>query len=120
MNLALRSAVLGQTDTKTNTKGNGNDDEKNNEGAPPLELAATASVFIGNFDLLVALFNVLDCVLRVRLSSLNDRLLLLDQGSELLVENGKLGKSLFNTLKLTVAGADVAEHRAGVSGTVRP
>lgn len=53
------------------------------------------------------------------LGGVNDGLLLLDNGGELLVEDGELAEGLLDALKLVMSGADVAEDGLGVTGAVR-
>lgn len=75
-------------------------------------------MLFGNFDLLVTLDHVFVSVDRICLGGLNDRLLLLDDSGQLLVEDSKLGESLLDALKLAVTGANVAKYRAGMPGAI--
>ncbi len=116
------SPLLGGLFCQGNAQGDaedgGDDDEDNDEEAPPLELAAVAGALVGLGNLLVAGLEVVDDVLALVLGVGNDRLLLLDHGGELLVQDGELGEGLLDALQLVMAGADVAEHGGGVAGAV--
>lgn len=107
-------------DAQANTKTDGHKNEDDNEGTPPLELAAVAGVLVGLLDLLVALLNVVDSILGIGLCGADDGVLLLDDSGEVVVEGSKLGESLLDALELVVAGADVTEDRAGVASAVCP
>jgi hypothetical protein len=61
---------------------------------------------------------VIDGVDSISFSGLDDRLLLLNNGGELLVEDGKLGKSLLNALKFTVTSTNITEYGACMTGTI--
>lgn len=99
---------LGQSNSKTDPKRNGQHNEEDYQSAPPLELAAVAGVFVGVINLLDTLFEVLVCVLSVGLGGLDDWILLLNHSREFLVEDSKLSKGLLDALELAVAGSDVA------------
>lgn len=115
-----RLVVLCQGHTQTDTKGDGDDDEQDDEGAPPLELAAATGVFVGLLDLLIALFDVFDCVNGICLCGFNDGILLFNHGREFLVEKGDLREGLLDALQLVMSGANIAEDGAGMTGTVGP
>lgn len=112
------TGVLGQSDTQRNTKDNGNDDEHNNEQAPPLELATVASALDALVNVLGSRLEVVDGLLGVLLRGVNDGLLLLDNGGEFLVEDCELGEGLLDALQLVVSRADVAEDGACVAGAI--
>lgn len=114
----IAAGLFGQGDAEGDAEHSGNDDEDDDEEAPPLELAAVAGALVGLGDLLVARLEVVDDVLALVLGVGNDRLLLLDHGGELLVEDGELGEGLLDALEFVVAGADVAEEGGGVAGAV--
>jgi hypothetical protein len=114
----VAARVLRHGNADADTHGNGDDDEQDDEGAPPLELAAAAGVVCGGLDLLVALVEVLDGLLGVLLGGHDDSVLLLDDGGQLLVKDGQLTDGLLDALQLVVAGANVAEDRAGMASAV--
>ena len=96
-------------DAQADAECNGQDDEEDDEGAPPLELAAAAGMLVGLPDLLIALLNVLDGIDGIVLGLLNDRVLLLHDGGQLLVENGEFRECLFDVLQLIVACAHITK-----------
>lgn len=75
-------------------------------------------MLLGDFDLFVALNHVVVGTDRILFGGIDNRLLLFDNGGKLLEEDGELVKSLLDTLKLAVAGADVAKNGAGMSSAV--
>ncbi|KAI6768291.1 hypothetical protein HG530_006300 [Fusarium avenaceum] len=79
------------------------------------KLATVERVLLGNFDLFVALNHVVVGTDRILFGGIDNRLLLFDNGGKLLEEDGELVKSLLDTLKLAVAGADVTKNGAGMS-----
>lgn len=91
----------------------GDDDEDNNHNtqAPPLELAGVAGVLDSHGNLFVSLFHVLNGVLGICLSGHNHAVLLLNNGSQLLIQKRKLGQGLLNALELVVAGSNIAQDR---------
>jgi hypothetical protein len=101
--------VLRKTNTQADAERNGQDDEHDDEEAPPLELSAVGGVLLCLLDLLVALLDVLNGVDGVVLRGLDDGVLLLDQRGELLVQDGEIGQGLLDALELVVAGADIAQ-----------
>lgn len=107
--MGLVGCTLGQADTQANTKSHGENDEDDNQSAPPLELAAAAGVVSGRLDLLITLVEMLNGLLGVTFSRLDDGVLLLDNGGELLVENCELADGLLNALQLVVTSAHVAQ-----------
>ena len=78
---------FGQTNAQTHTKGNSKDDEDDDQRTPPLELATSAGMVVGDLYLLVALFDVVYRVDGIGFGSLDDGFLLLDKRGELLVKN---------------------------------
>lgn len=59
------------------------------------------------------------CLNGAGLCALDDRILLLYNGGELVVENGELGEGLLNALKLAVTCADIAQDGACVTSAIR-
>lgn len=114
----LAAGVLDETNPETDAKRDNDNDEHNDEEAPPLELATVAGVLVGDLDLLVALLNVLDRVDSVLLGGVDDGFLLLDEDSHLLEQLGDLGERALDALKLAVTGADVAEDGVGLAQAV--
>lgn len=96
--LFAATLVTVEADTKADTEGNDNDDDDNNQEAPPLEPTGTAGMLIRLLDFLVAMLNVVDSLNSILFGLLNDRVLLFNHDSQLLVQCGKFGKSLFNAL----------------------
>lgn len=109
---------VGQGNTQTHAQSNGENDEEDDESAPPLETTSAAGVLDTLADLLVTLLDVLDRALGVDLGGDNDVLLLLDHGGEFLEEDGELGEGLLDALQLIVASAHVAKERSSVTGAV--
>lgn len=107
--LAAAALVAGKTNAETNTEGDGNDDNDNNEETPPFKLAGASGRICGMLDLLVALLQVVSGLLRVLLGCLDDGFLLLDHGGEFLIEKSQLRKRLFDALQFVVTSPDVAE-----------
>lgn len=103
---------------ETNTEADGEEDEDDDQETPPLEFAAVAGVLVGDFDLFVALLEVLDGGLCVLLGGVDDGFLLLDEDGHLLEQLGHFGEGLFDAPQLVVAGADVAEDGVGLSQAV--
>lgn len=116
--LLATTLVAVETDTKADTEGNDNNDDDTNQEAPPLELTGAAGMVCGDLDLLVALLHIVDGVFGIVLGARENRILLFDHDSQLLVQRGKFGKSLFNVLQFVVACANVAKQLGGMSGTI--
>lgn len=110
--------VFGQGHTETNTESDGETNEEDDEGAPPFETAGAAGMLDTLADLLVALLDVLDCVLGVYLGGNNHVLLLLNHGSKFLEQEGELGESLLDALELIVASTHIAKQRGSVTSLV--
>lgn len=110
--------VFGQGHTETNTESDGEANEEDDEGAPPFETAGAAGMLDTLADLLVALLDVLDCVLGVYLGGNNHVLLLLNHGSKFLEQEGELGESLLDALELIVASTHIAKQRGSVASLV--
>jgi hypothetical protein len=110
--------LLFRSHRDTDTESDGEDDDDDDEEAPPLQLAAVAGVLVGDLDLLITLLNVLNSVDGVRLGSLDDWFLLLDNSCKLLVKEGKLGERLLNALQLAMTGTHIAKDGTGMTGAV--
>lgn len=81
--LALVEGSVRSRNTNTDTDSNGND-EDDDEKAPPLPLAAVASVVNSFLHVRVTLINILGRVLSILLCCLDHRLLLFYQYSKIL------------------------------------
>lgn len=104
---------------KADTQADGkSDDDDGDEQAPPLELAAVASVLVRDGNLFVALLDVVDGLLGVLLRSGDDRFLSLDELCHLLVERGQLDERLLDALQLVVAGSNITQDGIGLACSV--
>lgn len=106
--LVINPLFVIQSHSETNAKGDGKDDKEDDKGAPPLELATTAGVLVGDLDLFITLLNVLDRVDGIVFGNLNDGFLLLNNCCKFLVENGELGECLLDALQLAVTSAYIS------------
>lgn len=104
-----------EVDTQANPKTNDQEDEENNEGAPPLEAAAAAGVFYSLGHLLVAFVQVGVGLFRLLLGALDDGALLDDKRLEVLEETGQLDDALLDLLELVVPRAYITQDGGGLT-----
>lgn len=107
--------LVGEVNAQTHSEGDGQDDDEDDEGAPPLELAGAPGVLDAHVHLLVALLQVLIRLLRLLLGALHHGLLLHDERVQVLEEPSELRDGLLDLKEFVVPGADVAEHGRGLA-----
>lgn len=108
-----------QTHTETNSQGDGQDDEHDNEQTPPLESLGASRRRDALLDLGVSLLDILYRALGVLLGRVDGHFLLLDEHRHVVEQGSELYERLLDPYELVVPCPDVAEYRRRLARAVR-